>query len=81
MLTLPSETMLAEEVDVIDPQALHRARRALRKYLAQNLRADFLEAYQKNHTPGAYRPDPLSAGRRALRKASLSFSFKTPSTR
>jgi aminopeptidase N len=73
VLTLPSETMLAEEVDVIDPQALHRARRALRKYLAQNLRADFLEAYQKNHTPGAYRPDPLSAGRRALRNNAMGY--------
>ncbi len=73
VLTLPSETMLAEEVNVIDPQALHRARRAVRKYLAQSLRADLIEAYQKNHIPGAYRPDPLPAGRRALRNNALGY--------
>ncbi|MFM8467330.1 MAG: aminopeptidase N [Oxalobacteraceae bacterium] len=72
-LTLPSETMLAEEVDVINPLALHRARRALRRYLAQSLRADFLEVYQKNHVPGAYRPDPASSGRRALRNNALGY--------
>ncbi len=73
VLTLPSETMLAEEANVIDPQALHRARRALRKYLAQALRADLVDAYQKNHLPGAYRPDPVPAGRRALRNNALGY--------
>ncbi len=73
VLTLPSETMLAEMVEIIDPQALHRARRALRKYLAHVLRADLVNAYQKNHTPGAYRPDPIPAGKRALRNNALGY--------
>ncbi len=73
VLTLPSETMLAEQVEVIDPAALHRARRALRQYLAHALRADLIDAYQKHHTPGAYRPDPVPAGRRALRNTALGY--------
>jgi aminopeptidase N len=73
VMTLPSETMLAEQVDLIDPQSLHRARRALRRYLAQALRTELLEAYQKNHTHGAYRPDPVPAGRRALRNNALGY--------
>ena len=70
---LPSEIMLAEQVEMIDPQAIHRARRALRAHLAQALRNDLLATYHANHTPGAYRPDPLPAGRRALRNNALGY--------
>ncbi len=72
-LTLPSEGMLAEQVNVIDPQAIHRARRALRRYLAHALRADMLDAYHANHNGGAYSPDPEQAGRRALRNTALGY--------
>ena len=72
-ISLPSEGMLAEQMAVIDPQSIHTARCALRRQLAQHLRADLLGAYQANHTPGAYRPDPLPAGRRALRNSVLSY--------
>ncbi len=73
MLTLPSEGTLAEEVDVINPQAIHRARRALRRYLAQQLRDDLRNIYRKHQATGAYRPDPESAGRRALRNNALGY--------
>ena len=72
-ISLPSEGMLAEQMAVIDPQSIHTARCALRRQLAQHLRADLLGAYQANHTPGAYRPDQLPAGRRALRNSVLSY--------
>ena len=72
-ISLPSEGMLAEQMAVIDPQSIHTARCALRRQLAQHLRADLLGAYQANHTPGEYRPDPLPAGRRALRNSVLSY--------
>ena len=73
VLSLPSEGMLAEQMAVIDPQAIHLARRVLRRQLAVALRADLLAAYQDNHTPGAYRPDAKSAGKRALRNCALSY--------
>ncbi len=73
VLTLPSEGMLAEQVDVIDPQAIHRARRALRRYLARALQADLLDVYRKHQVTGAYRPDPEPAGRRALRNNALGY--------
>ena len=72
-ISLPSEGMLTEQMAVINPQSIHTARCALRRQLAQHLRADLLGAYQANHTPGAYRPDPLPAGRRALRNSVLSY--------
>ncbi|MDQ7970791.1 MAG: aminopeptidase N [Oxalicibacterium faecigallinarum] len=72
-LNLPSETVIAEQMDVIDPQAIHQARRFLRQSLAQALRADFVEAYKANQTPGGYSPDAASAGKRALKNLALSY--------
>src|SRR3546814_13959234 len=63
-LTLPAETVIAEQVDVIDPQAIHAARRFLRHSLAQALREDFIAAYEANRTEGAYSPDTIDAGKR-----------------
>ncbi len=73
VLALPSETVLAEQMEVIDPQAIHAARQFLRATLGHALRADFLRAYQEQQTPGAYRPDAVSAGRRALKNCALAY--------
>jgi aminopeptidase N len=72
-LTLPSEAMIAEAMDVVDPQAIAEAREFVRLELAHQLRDDWLLAYQGNLTPGSYSPDHLSAGRRALKNLSLSY--------
>ncbi|WP_341910831.1 aminopeptidase N [Polaromonas sp. YR568] len=66
VLTLPSETYMAEQLDVVDPQRIHAVREAMRLQLATALQADWEAAYAANHDTGAYTPDPLSAGRRAL---------------
>jgi len=65
-LTLPSETYIAEQLEVVDPQRVHAVREAMREQLAQALQADWAWAYEAHKENGAYRPDPLSAGRRAL---------------
>ncbi|MDO9401797.1 MAG: aminopeptidase N [Polaromonas sp.] len=66
VLTLPSETYLAEQLDVVDPQRIHAVREAMRLQLATALAADWEAAYEAHHANGAYTPDPLSSGRRAL---------------
>ena len=66
VLTLPSETYLAEQLDVVDPQRIHAVREGMRLQLATALQADWEAAYEANHNTGAYAPDPLSSGRRAL---------------
>lgn len=73
VLTLPSETMIAEQMDVIDPQAVHTARQVLRRTLAQALRADLQRAFHAHQHNGPYSPDAISSGRRALRNAALSY--------
>ncbi len=72
-LTLPSETMIAEQLEVVDPQAVFAARRFMRHAMAQALKADFLNAYESCLTTGAYRPDPASVGKRSLKNLSLSY--------
>jgi aminopeptidase N len=66
VLTLPSETYLAEQLDVVDPQRIHAVREAMRRQLAVALADDWQQAYESVHHNGAYSPDPLSSGRRAL---------------
>jgi aminopeptidase N len=72
VLTLPSETYLAEQVEVVDPQRIHAVREAMRLQLAMALRPQWEQAWQAHQDSGAYTPDPLSAGRRALAGLALS---------
>jgi len=66
VLTLPAETYLAEQLDEVDPQRVHAVREAMRQQLALELLHDWQWAYETHHDNGAYRPDAVSAGRRAL---------------
>ncbi|KTT21846.1 aminopeptidase N [Pseudacidovorax intermedius] len=66
VLSLPSEVYIAEQLDVVDPQRVHRVREAMRTQLATALFAEWQQAYEDNKDTGAYRPEPVSAGRRAL---------------
>ncbi|MCL4800494.1 MAG: aminopeptidase N, partial [Burkholderiales bacterium] len=72
-LTLPSEIFLAEQLDVVDPDAIHAARNALAAHLARALRRELAAAYRANVVEGAYRPDAASAGKRALRNLCLAY--------
>ncbi|WP_372826941.1 aminopeptidase N [Polaromonas sp.] len=66
VLTLPGETYIAEQLDVVDPQRIHAVREAMRAQLATALTGDWALAYEAHQDNGAYTPDPLSSGRRAL---------------
>ena len=71
-LTLPSETYIAEQLDVVDPQRVHAVREAMRARMAGALQADWQQAYDEHKDTGAYEPDCTSAGRRALAGMALS---------
>jgi aminopeptidase N len=66
VLTLPSETYIAEQLDVVDPQRVHAVREAMREQLAHALHDEWVWAFDAHRDSGAYRPDPFSTGRRAL---------------
>ena len=76
-LALPSETYLAEQLEEVDPDALHAARNLLRRNVAATLKGDLLLTYQAFTTPGEYRPDAESAGQRALRNLCLSYLMES----
>ena len=66
VLTLPGEAYIAEQLPVVDPQRIHAVREAMRAQLARALQADWEWAFEAHRDNGGFRPDPISAGRRAL---------------
>jgi aminopeptidase N len=73
VLTLPSETYMADQLDEINPQSIHTVREAMREQLATELAADWQWAYEAHSQNGGYRPDTLSSGRRALAGLALNY--------
>jgi aminopeptidase N len=72
MLALPDEGYVAEQLTVVDPQAIHAAVTAARQQLAGALRADLACAYESHRTQGQDTQDVHPAGRRALSNMALS---------
>jgi len=72
-LSLPGEATLAEQMEVVDPDALHAARNGLRLHLAEKLGAQFAACYERMTSVDAYQPDSQAAGRRALRNLCLGY--------
>ncbi len=74
VLTVPSEGDVADALGgSIDPDAIHRARTALRRHLGQGLSGRLLALRDVLADPAGtpFSPDAASAGRRALRNVAL----------
>ncbi len=82
-LTLPGEATLAEALDEVNPDALHAARNALRRHLAEQLAGEFTGLYAALAPNAPYAPSSEQAGRRALRNVCLGYLLEldTPATR
>jgi aminopeptidase N len=72
-LALPSERILAQEMAVIDPDALHAARRFAQAELARAQRGALLEVLGATRSRGPYASDPASIDRRRLKHCVLAF--------
>ena len=71
-LAPPSEADIAREIGRdVDPDAIFAARRHLRAAIGERLGPALARAYREMITPGPYRPDAASAGRRALKNVCL----------
>ncbi len=73
VLGLPAEIYIAEQLDEVDPDAIHAVRNALRRDLAQALKSELLATYRAHAVPGPYSPDAQAAGKRALRNLCLGY--------
>jgi aminopeptidase N len=75
-LVLPFEVYIAEQMAVIDPDAVHQVRLALRRFLAKRLKTALRKTYDVCAVVGSYSPDAISAGRRALRNLCLAYQME-----
>ena len=77
-LTMPSESTLAEEVDVVDPLAIHKARGALKKGIARKFYSEIKAKYDAltkamEAEGGDFKVDATAVGRRRLRNVLLDY--------
>ncbi|GFO69989.1 aminopeptidase N [Geomonas limicola] len=76
-LTLPAESYLAEQLEVIDPEAIHQAREFVRSTLGERHWDLFLAAREKCVAREPYHPDDGLSGCRKLKNLSLSYLMAT----
>ncbi len=68
----PSESDIARELGRdVDPDAIHSARRSLKRVVGTAIAASLHAIHDANAMEGPFAPDAASAGRRALRNAAL----------
>ncbi|MFZ3237000.1 MAG: aminopeptidase N [Stellaceae bacterium] len=72
-LVLPSEAFLADQMAVVDVDAVHAAREGARGEIGRALAGEFAAAHDALADPGPYRIDGVAIGRRALRNAALGY--------
>ncbi|KAL7571498.1 hypothetical protein ACA910_020918 [Epithemia clementina (nom. ined.)] len=76
-MILPSESALAEEMNLIDPIGLHKARGAVKKQLARKYYDQLLERYNEltkiMEEDKEFKVDATSIGRRRLRNVFLEY--------
>ncbi len=70
-LSLPEESYLAQQMDIIDPDALHHARQFVRKELARLCAEDLQAVWRANNTQEKYALTPQAMGQRRLKNVCL----------
>ncbi len=74
LLILPEEDTLAEALEVIDVEGIHRVREITRRKLALALEGRFLACYQTHHRPDeAHTTDARAIGRRRIKNVCLNY--------
>ena len=72
-LTLPSEAFLADQVAVVDVDAIHATRESARVELGRALSMELASAYVALADTGPYQIEGAAIGRRALRNTCLAY--------
>jgi aminopeptidase N len=78
-LTLPAESYLAEQMEVVDPVAIHEAREFVRAKVGERLRDALLAVRQACAPRVPYHPDDGLAGCRRLKNLCLAYLMATGS--
>lgn len=72
-LRLPSESYLADKMDVVDVDAIHTAHKIVTKEFATRFEGDLKQTYDRLNVEKAYVPDAANAGERAMKSMALSY--------
>jgi aminopeptidase N len=76
-LTLPTESTLAEDMEVIDPALIHKARGTIKKAIARKFQSEMLEKYtaltRAMEQETEFKVDAQAIGRRRLRNTLLEY--------
>jgi aminopeptidase N len=72
-LALPGEAFLADQMEVIDPDAIHDARDLTRRAIASALHDKLRTTYNGMTAAGPYTTDGAAVGRRSLRNTCLAY--------
>ncbi|VAX06765.1 Membrane alanine aminopeptidase N [hydrothermal vent metagenome] len=72
-LTLPSESYLADQFDIVDVDAIHTVRQFMRQQLAQALADDWLQVYEENNQSMNYQFNAEDMAGRSLKNLCLSY--------
>ena len=72
-ITLPQENYLADQMDVVDVDAIHKARYFVKQTVAKRFEKLLRAVYDENNTNAEYTPSPAESARRALKNMALSF--------
>ena len=78
LLIIPSEKYLAEQMDVVDVDAIHAAREFVLVELAKRLEAEWLHVYHANQENGPYEFTMQAVGKRQLKNRALAYLLQLP---
>ena len=73
VLTLPSESYIAEQLHSVDPQRIHIVREQMREAIAQALTPEWANAFITYNATQPYSPDAHSSGQRGLANLALQY--------
>ncbi|MGR9115152.1 MAG: aminopeptidase N [Gammaproteobacteria bacterium] len=76
LLSLPSESYLAEQMEVVDVEGIHQAREKVMSVLAEQLQQPLHRLYQTYHKDESGQFDSGAIGRRRIKNACLAFLSK-----
>ncbi len=70
---LPSESFIGDQLGVVDPEAIHAAREALRRDVGRALESQWRGAHAAAQAGGAFEYSPVAKGLRRLKTVSLGY--------
>ncbi len=73
VLSLPSESTLGDQLEVVDVEGIHAVREWLKTQLALILKEDLLAVYQANCSTAGYAIEPADIARRSLKNLALNY--------